>query len=264
MRIFAPRPAEFVGRGGFTLIELLVVVALISTLASLLLPSLRQALARGKSTVCGHNLRQLQLAHQMYLDDHGGRWFPWRRELPEGTLWYWGLEPGGATPVGKEGLRPLDKTRGHLWPYLQQIGGVEICPAMPCHAPYFKRKFTIASHGYALNAFMLAGTYLCEQLGVPRSYMVGRPSETIAWADSAQINTWQAPASPSNPMLEEWYYLDGAGPAKWHFRHGRALNAAFADGSVRALSPYQLDPRCDGQVGFLEPMGRMEWLKTQR
>src|SRR2546425_9551782 len=29
-------------------------------------------------------------------------------------------------------------------------------------------------------------------------------------ADAAQVNTWQAPASPSNPMLEEWYYVDNS------------------------------------------------------
>ena len=250
-------------RQAFSLIELLAVVGLLSVLATLLLPAVRQAMVRGKATVCGHNLRQLHLAHLMYLEDHRGRWFPWREETPEGTLWYWGLERGGAAPVGKEGTRPLDKTRARLWPYLQQVGGVEICPAFPYNAPYFKRKFDMASYGYGLNAFMIAGLYLCEKLGVPRYDQVARPSQTIAWADAAQINTWQAPASPENPMMEEWYCLDGAAPAKWHFRHGRRLNAVFMDGSVRAMNPHQLDPRCDGQVGYLEPIGSMEWLRTR-
>ncbi len=249
-------------KAAFTLIELLTVIAIVSILAALFWPALGQALRRGKATLCAHNLRQLNLAHGMYLDDHGGRWFPWREEIPEGALWYWGLERGGAVAVGAEGRRSLDKTRARLWPYVQQVGGVELCPAFPFEAPYFKRKFEIASYGYALNSFMIAGLYLSEYSGIRRREQVARPSMTIAWADSAQINTWQAPASPSNPMLEEWYCLDNSPPPKWHFRHDRRLNAAFADGSVRSFTPHQLDARCDGRVGYLEPIGQMDWLKT--
>jgi len=251
--------APAVNRRAFTLIELLVVVAILALLMALMSPALRQAVARGRATMCAHNLRQMQLAFWLCLADRAGRWFPYREETPEGTLWYWGLErPSG----GAEGARKLDKTRARLWPYLQQAGGVEICPALPYKAPFFKRKFEIASYGYALNAFMLAGLSLCENSGIQRLHQVARPSETIAWADAAQINTWQAPASPSNPMLEEWYYLDGSPPPKWHFRHSRTLNAAFADGSVRVLPPHALDPRCDGQVGYLEPVGHLNRLRT--
>ena len=59
------RPAK-----GFTLIELLVVIAIIAILAALLLPSLASAKARGKSTVCLNNLKQLGLAITMYAQDY--------------------------------------------------------------------------------------------------------------------------------------------------------------------------------------------------
>jgi prepilin-type N-terminal cleavage/methylation domain-containing protein/prepilin-type processing-associated H-X9-DG protein len=59
----------------FTLIELLVVIAIIGVLAALLLPSLSRAKEKGRQIQCMNNLRQLQLAWQLYADDHDG-WLP--------------------------------------------------------------------------------------------------------------------------------------------------------------------------------------------
>ncbi len=53
----------------FTLIELFVVVAIIGILASLLMPALSSARAKGKSAVCISNLKQLGLANHSYASD---------------------------------------------------------------------------------------------------------------------------------------------------------------------------------------------------
>jgi prepilin-type N-terminal cleavage/methylation domain-containing protein len=54
---------------GFTLIELLVVVAVIATLAGLLLSALARAKARAYEARCLGNLKQLGVALQLYRDD---------------------------------------------------------------------------------------------------------------------------------------------------------------------------------------------------
>ena len=98
------------GRAGrFTLVELLVVIAIIAILASLLLPALRSARAKGLDVQCISNLKQNALYVFQYATDvyegrivpcHPGKgsdWTQWQSLLvstflrPNGpeTLDYW-------------------------------------------------------------------------------------------------------------------------------------------------------------------------------
>jgi prepilin-type N-terminal cleavage/methylation domain-containing protein len=55
---------------GFTLTELLAVIAIIALLAALLLPVLSHAKTSASKATCSSNLRQIDLAVAMYVDDH--------------------------------------------------------------------------------------------------------------------------------------------------------------------------------------------------
>jgi prepilin-type N-terminal cleavage/methylation domain-containing protein len=230
-------------RGAFTLVELLIVITILATLTMLVVPVLSSANQLARTAVCTASLRSLQTATILYLRENRGVYFPYQESRPTGTLWYWGLERDGSDAV--EGERPIDTTKARLASYMSSTRRVQFCPEARTLGADFKPKFALGNYGYAINRKLPGAT----------QEDITQPGETVVWADSVQINTWQPPASAENPMMEDWYYLDNrnATPATFHFRHRRTCNAVFADSRVVQLEPFWLDPRCDGRVGRPEP-----------
>jgi prepilin-type processing-associated H-X9-DG protein/prepilin-type N-terminal cleavage/methylation domain-containing protein len=230
----------------FTLVELLVVIAVVALLAALLLPTLGRSKNSAQVVQCASNLRQLGLASQMYWDDNNGAFFQWQLGATNGGKLYW----FGWLQDGAEGKRDYDPAPGALYPYLRGHS-IGICPALNYSLAQFKLKANGAAYGYGYNRF------LSTKAGQPPNNVsrVQRPSEIALFADAAQVNDFQAPASKTNPMLEEWYYVDTtADYPNGHFRHGRQANVVFCDGHTvpERFVAGSLDPRIPAQcVGRL-------------
>ncbi|MCX6886357.1 MAG: prepilin-type N-terminal cleavage/methylation domain-containing protein [Verrucomicrobiota bacterium] len=246
----APRPqaGTFRRPGAFTLVELLVVIAIIAILASLLLPSLSKGQQSAKRIKCVSNLHQLSLAQSLYWDEFNGSCFRWKAGDTNGGQLFWFGWMGG----GEEGTREFDASQGALHAYLKNTT-VSLCPGFDYFLPWVKLKAAGFSFGYGYNWFLSAppGSPLIRVSNIPN------PSGLVLFGDAAQINTWQAPASRSNPMLEEWYYLDSSTTQpNGHFRHSQRANAVYLDGHValeKAVSG-SFDRRLPAEnVGRLRP-----------
>src|SRR5678815_1211507 len=115
-------------RKGFTLIELLVVIAIIAILAAMLLPALSRAKMKAQGIACLSNLKQLQLAHILYADDHNGVLVP-NLEAGADSGWIKGWMDYTASPDNTNTLYLTDPQHAKLAPYSGRTAGIYKCPS---------------------------------------------------------------------------------------------------------------------------------------
>ncbi len=170
-------------------------------------------------------LHQLSAAGQGYLADHRNVYWPFRSDDDAGTTYWFGYETAADSAL-PEGQRTIDYDQGALGPYGGGLHDVHPDPQFTRMGATFKPKFKDGYFPYGYND-LLAGT---SQLAIPA--LTGR----VVFATSAQVNTFQAPASASHPMLEEFYMVDNFNVTASFRYHGQAL-CAFADGSQGFVAP---------------------------
>jgi prepilin-type N-terminal cleavage/methylation domain-containing protein/prepilin-type processing-associated H-X9-DG protein len=110
-------------RDGFTLIELLVVIAIIAILAAILFPVFAQAREKARSASCISNIRQMNTAAQMYVQDWDET-YPLAFGYYPTYGWLWGLEqdvPGGWENTGDNVLTTAfnEAWANSIYPYVK-------------------------------------------------------------------------------------------------------------------------------------------------
>ena len=201
-------------RKGFTLIELLVVIAVIALLMAILLPALGRAREQGKRAVCFNNLKNLQLAWNLYCDGHkehvpcadvgysediksggnadayeadGPSWYRWPHRWPDSPL-----SPGPDTPeLGQSqnlpgGWRDWSEMdwyhaiwHGSMWKYVENYK-VYRCPVGD------KKAYVTYNIAHSMNAY--PGVFAPKEWEIYYQTQIKRPSERMVFADKGYVD----------------------------------------------------------------------------
>ena len=215
------RTSCVVKRLGFSLIELLVVIVVIAILASLLLPVLAQAKAKGQSARCKGNLRQMSFALHLYLDDNKSIFPPFAviaNNAKHALYWFDHLSPYLANPKWGEGVFQCPSYR---WKVFEGS-----------HNPFDSNSSFVAGGGsYAYN---LGEVPYRPWTGFLSDSDVKAPSDMYVLGDALTMK-W-----PNGWIIGEFNYIvprdqiafEGEAVAK--FPHSQRYNMLFLDGHVES------------------------------
>jgi prepilin-type N-terminal cleavage/methylation domain-containing protein/prepilin-type processing-associated H-X9-DG protein len=208
----------------FSLIELLVVMAVIAILASLLLPSLSSAQAKGRQVACLNNLRQLQLGWTMYLGDHNNT-MPENKMTGTGLLGCVSTTNSWVTGNAQASADPLLIKQGSIYPYTPNTQ-VYRCPTD--RSTLFGAS-TPRERSYSMDAYLnggldvrIYGGYLPGNV-VRYSELLPSPSKIFVLLDETEA------------IIDDGVFLLYRDPADfWQngpsHRHSQGANLSFADG----------------------------------
>ena len=218
----------------FTLIELLVVIAIIAILAALLLPALLRAKSSGLSIGCQNNLRQLQLAWQMYHEENSG-WMVCN--FVEGTV----SNPQtyhGTTNSWVSGSALLDFSsagirQGALWPFTRNER-IYRCPSDRTLWPYGTDRalrpwnvvLSIYLHGHWQGVDIPTPTRFSELHQPDRYFTFVDEEETLVTSGTFVLLSgqescwWSVPGSRDRRTGANVAFADGhAEFHKWKYPH---------------------------------------------
>ena len=215
-----------IGSSAFTLVELIVCIAIISVLASVLLPSLSAAKAKARSLLCTVNATQMTAAWTLYSYDNAGVMVP-------NKVGAMGYESSWLPGNAQSSITDYSIEKGPLYDYApdprlyrcpEDRGKIEIDGrAIP-------RAVSYGLSIYLNGAMMTTSTK--KWLGyaaVTRVSQLQNPSATLTFIGEDPVG---------NAGTQFVYYPTGVN--KWisfpEDHHGGGSNPAFADGHVERWS----------------------------
>ena len=228
---------------GFTLIDLLVVIAVIAILAALLLPALAKAKDSAKSAACKSNLRQLNIALQLYVTDY--------EEYPSNVALYGQGEFLRFYRLGLNWLRPYAghndaRAEANLSPTFSNPE-VFTCPARePMWVPGFLGKSGVYQRhlGYGYNETGTGRTQFSPRLGLGSAWILSlaAPSGSTAIDPSHVSTALEVSGRDVKIPADMIAFGDGGVPGvispNWEDVylvgeiHKRGANVVFCDGHV--------------------------------
>lgn len=241
----------------FTLIELLVVIAIIALLLGILLPSLGSARATARNLKCKINMRSINLAMELYREDHkgfgnehsnqGARFdLAGRRLAADDNLAFWGIPYDDYIDNALEVWRDPDFTLMDPYPFFstdpdfindtqqyQTYGINAVFPGLiDQQNPRWKTGIWTV-----VNAKKQGRNGVIVTVRTPMLrpvYQIPQPNDLIVFQDA-----WEHALDNNGDTLNRLSQYDGdyGGYFKsvWrneYFRHSDRGNAAFADGHV--------------------------------